>query len=71
MSLPIICGSLERMVNSPEHQARVAAIRESVEQQYAKELHSAGMIRRWLIRRQMEAAVVRERRKIEPSDLAL
>jgi hypothetical protein len=59
------------MVHSPEHQLRLAEIRESIESRFADELKSAGIIRGWLLRRKMQAAMARERSQIEPSDLAL
>ncbi len=71
MRSSIIVDSPERMVSSPEHQARVAEIRKMIELQFADEHNAAGIIRRWLIRRKIEAAIACERRKIEPSDQAL
>jgi hypothetical protein len=71
MRSSIIVGSPERMVESPEHQARVAKIRESVELPFADELNSAGIFRRWLVRRKIEAIIADERSKIEPSEFAL
>ncbi len=59
------------MVSSPEHQARVSKIRETIELQYADELNTAGTFRRWIIRRKIESAILHERSKIEPSDRAV
>lgn len=71
MESSIIENSPDRMICSPEHQARVAEIRAAIESQYADELNSAGIFRRWIVRRKIEAAIARERSEIEPSDYAL
>jgi hypothetical protein len=71
MRSSIIVGSPERMVCSPEHQARVVEIRNAIETQFADELNSTGILRHWIVRRKIEAAIARERSKIEPSDFAL
>jgi len=60
-----------RLRSSPEFQARLRALRETVRARHAAELAEAGFFRRLMLRWQIAAEYRRERRKIEPSPHSL
>lgn len=56
-----------RLRQSPEFQARLRELRESVRARHAAELAKAGLFRRLVLRWRIASEFRRERRKIEPS----
>ena len=56
-----------RLRRSPEFQARLSELHESVRTRYAAELAPAGFFRRLVLHWRMAREFRRERRKIEPS----
>ena len=60
-----------RMASHPNHQRKLAELRASIETKYETELKSASFIRRWILRRKINAEFEIERNKIGPSDNAL
>jgi hypothetical protein len=60
-----------RLRQTPEFQARLRELRESICARYAAELSGAGLVRRLTIRMRIAIEFRRERRKIEPSPLSL
>ncbi len=71
MKSSILPDSVERMIGSPEHQARLAELRKTIDLRYADEMRSPGILHRWILRWRMNAAYCRERIKIEPSEYAV
>jgi hypothetical protein len=67
----ILPDSVDRMIYSPEHQARLIELRREIEARYDLELQSAGYFQRIRIRRKIEIEFNIARQTIEPSDLAL
>jgi hypothetical protein len=67
----ILPDSVDRMIYSPEHQARLIELRREIEARYDLELQSAGYFQRIRIRRKIEIDFNLARQTIEPSDLAL
>ena|SRR2546422_998184 len=60
-----------RLKQSPEFQAKLRALRESVRARHETELSSAGFLRRCIIRWRMALEYRRERRSIVPSSQSL
>ena len=56
-----------RSRRSPEFQARLRALRDTIRARHAAELAEAGVFRRLVLRCRIAAEFRRERRKIEPS----
>jgi len=71
MKSGIVEDGESRLRSSPEFQARLRALRESVRARNAAELTGAGFFRRLMLRWQIAAEYRRERRKIEPSPHSL
>jgi hypothetical protein len=71
MQTRIIPDSRARMVLAPEHRQRLKELLAAIEEKYAVEMQSAGLMRRWALRRRIAAEFKAERRKIEPSDYAV
>ena len=67
----ILPDSVDRMIYSPEHQARLIELRREIEARYDLELQSAGYFQRIRIRRKIEIEFNIARQTIESSDLAL
>ena len=67
MNTGIVADGESRLTKSPEFQARLRVLRESIEARHAEELQRAGLFRRLVLRWQMAAEFRRERQKIEPS----
>lgn len=67
----ILPDSVDRMIDSPEHQARLLELRREVEARYEIELRTASYFQRIRIRRKIESEFKMARQAIEPSDLAL
>jgi hypothetical protein len=55
----------------PDHQRRLAELRDTIEARYQTELKSANLFRRWVLHRKMKAEFAIERNKIGPSDYAM
>lgn len=62
-----VVDGIRRIRRSPEHQARVRELRESIEARHAAEWAQAGFFRRLLLGWRTAAEFQRERQKIEPS----
>ena len=56
-----------RLRRSPEFQARLRALRDTIRARHAAELAETGVFRRLVLRWRIAAEFRRERRKIEPS----
>ena len=56
-----------RLRESPEFQARLRELKESIRARHAEAFAKAGLVRRMFLRWQMAVEFRRERRKIEPS----
>ena len=67
----ILADSVDRMIHSPEHQARLIELRREIEARYDLDLQSAGYFQRLRIRRKIEVDFNIARQTIEPSDIAL
>ena len=67
MGPKIVADGPWRLRRSPEFQARLRELRESIEARHATELAEAGFVRRLILRLRIAAEFRRERRKIEPS----
>ena len=63
----IVSDGAARLRSSPEFQARLRELRESIHARYSAELSQAGLLQRVLLRWRIAAEFRRERRKIEPS----
>ena len=63
----IVAGGKSRLLQTPEFQARLRELRESVHARYAVKLSEAGFLRRLILRWQIAVEFRRQRRKIEPS----
>ena len=59
------------MASHPDHQQKLSELKASIEAKYEAELKSANLIRRWILRRKINAEFKIERSKIEPSGYAL
>ena len=71
MESNIVADGESRLLQTPEHQARLRKLRESVHAKYAGKLSEAGFLRRLILRWQIAVEFRRERRKIEPSPYSL
>ena len=67
----ILPDCVDRMIHSPEHQARLIELRREIEARYDLDLQSAGYFQRLRIRRKIEVDFNIARQTIEPSDIAL
>jgi hypothetical protein len=67
----ILESSTSSAIQSPEHQLKLRELRKSIESKYQLEMESAGVLQRWKLKRKIEAEFRMERKKIEPSDMAL
>jgi hypothetical protein len=67
----ILESSTSNAIQSPEHQLKLSELRKSIESKYQLEMESAGVLQRWKLKRKIEAEFRMERKKIEPSDMAL
>jgi hypothetical protein len=56
-----------RLRSSPEFQARLRGLRDSIRARHSAEIAEAGFFQRLVLRWRMAAEYRRERRKIEPS----
>lgn len=63
----IVADGAWRLRRSPEFQARLRELRESIEARHATELAQAGFVRGLILRWRIAAEFRRERRKLEPS----
>jgi hypothetical protein len=71
MESNIVADGESRLLQTPEFQARLRELRESVHARYAAKLSAAGFLRRLILRWQIAVEFRRERRKIEPSPYSL
>jgi hypothetical protein len=71
MKQPIIFDGARRLGRSPELQARLRELRESIRARHAAQMAEAGLFHRLILRWRMAAEYRRARRKIVPSDHAL
>jgi hypothetical protein len=62
-----VADGASRLQDSPEFQARLRELRDSIRARHAAELEEAGFFRKLVLRWRMAAEFRRERRKIEPS----
>ena len=67
MKSRIVADGASRLRQSPEFQARLRELRDSVRARHSAELAEAGFFRQLLLRWRIAAEFRRERRKIEPS----
>ena len=67
----IVSDGAARLRSSPEFQARLRELRESIRARHAAELAQAGFFQRLLLRWRIATEFRRERRKIEPSSGSL
>ncbi|HWC90477.1 MAG TPA: hypothetical protein VG433_12505 [Pirellulales bacterium] len=67
----ILAGGAHRMQRTPEFQARLRKLRESIEALHAAELADAGLFRRLIVNWRIAAEFRRERKKMVPSAHAL
>ena len=67
----IVSDGAARLRGSPEFQARLRQLRETIRARHAAEFAAAGVIRRLVLRWRMAAELRAERRKIEPSSGSL
>lgn len=68
MKAKIVADGEERRLQSPELQARLRALRETIEARYAEEMTRAGPIRKFILQWRMASEYRRERDKILPPD---
>jgi hypothetical protein len=59
------------MESHPDHQRRLAELRDSSEAKFQTELKSASFFRRWVLHRKMKAEFAIERNKIGPLNYAM
>ena len=71
MKSRIVTDGEIRLRESPEFQARLRELRESIRARHADELAKAGFFGRIVLRWHIAAEFRRERRKIEPSPQSL
>jgi hypothetical protein len=71
MKAHIVADGEERLHSSPEFQARLRALRDSVRARHAAEFEKAGFFGRLTLRWRIAAEYRRERRKIVPSPESL
>lgn len=71
MKLPFVADGELRVKRSPEFQARLRALRESVAIRYAAEFAAAGFLGRCRLRWRMALEYQREKRRMGPSSYAL
>jgi hypothetical protein len=67
MKSRIVSDGESRLRSSPEFQARLRELRESIRARHAAEFAAAGFFRRFVLRWRMATEFRAERRKIEPS----
>ena len=67
MKSRIVANGASRLRRSPEFQARLRELRESIRARHAAEFAEASFLRRLALRWRMAAEFRAERRKIEPS----
>ena len=68
MKSKIVADGEERRLQSPEVQARLRALRETIEARYAEEMVRAGPIRKLILQWRMASEYRRERNMILPPD---
>ena len=71
MKQKIVSDGARRLGRSPELQARLRELRESIRARHAAQMAEAGLFHRLVLCWRMAAEYRRERRKIIPSDHAL
>lgn len=71
MKQRIVEGGASRLWDTPEFQARLRELEDSIEARHAAELAQAGFFRRFVLRWQIAAEYRRERKKIVPSPYSL
>ncbi|MBL9152640.1 MAG: hypothetical protein JNK37_09155 [Verrucomicrobiales bacterium] len=71
MKTSIVADGEEILRASPEYQAKLRALRESIEARFAPALSSAGFVRRCILRWQLEMDFRRECRQMGPSSQSL
>ena len=71
MKAHIVADGETRLRRSPEFQARLRELRESIHTRHAADLAEAGFMRRLVLRWRMAADFRRERRKLAPSQGSL
>ena len=71
MKHQIVSDGARRLRSSPEFQARLRELRDSIRARHSAELAEAGFFQRLVLRWRMAAEYRRERRKIEPSAYSL
>jgi len=64
----IIENGRERLLQAPEVQEKIAAVRREVEAQYTERYATAGCIKRRILRWKMEREIARRIEQIAPSD---
>jgi hypothetical protein len=67
MKHQIVSDGAERLKRSPEFQARLRELRQTIQARHAAELSQAGFVRRLVLRWKMAVEFRRERRKLVPS----
>jgi hypothetical protein len=67
MKARIVADGRSRLLRSPEFQARLRELRETIQKRHAAELAEAGFVRRLILNWQIAAEFRKERREIEPS----
>jgi len=67
MKNQIVSDGAQRLQSSPEFQARLRELRQSLQSRHAAEWSQAGFFRRQVLRWQMAVEFRRERRKLVPS----
>jgi hypothetical protein len=67
MKHQIVSDGAQRLQSSPEFQARLRELRQTIQARHAAELSQAGVFRRLVLRWQIAVEFRRERRKLVPS----
>ena len=67
MKHQIVSDGAERLRRSPEFQARLRELRQTIQARHAAELSQAGLFRRLVLRWQIAVEFRRERRTLVPS----
>jgi hypothetical protein len=71
MKQRFVADGQTRSEESPEFQAKLRALRESIHARYAAELSTAGFFRQFIVRWRMAYEYRRERRSFAPSPQSL
>jgi hypothetical protein len=71
MKAHFVSDGESRLLGSPEFQAQLRELRESIRARYGAELAEAGLFRRLVLHWRIAREFRRERRKIEPSPSSL